>query len=159
MSRDTIVQNLQSELADSKADLARLQSALSHVVKVTGDDVALTPTTSARRGRGRPKGSPNRPKDVIAAEKAMKKTTGKRPGRPKGSKNKPKLVVTLPPVEEQTTVSTSPEQSILTNTDIPPVNMDIAPMETPVMEAPSVTSMELPPIQTRESLIDALVTE
>lgn len=49
---------------------------------------AMAPTTEApaKRGRGRPKGSKNRPKDVIVAEKATKKSVKK--AKAKGRKVK-----------------------------------------------------------------------
>ena len=47
-------------------------------------------------GRGRPKGSLNRPKEVIAAERAEKESLPKRGrGRPKGSKDKSKREYTM----------------------------------------------------------------
>ena len=61
-------------------------------------------TTAVKATRGRPKGSLNRPKEVIAAEKAAREAAraaagGKRkPGRPIGSKNKPKVEIVTPAV-------------------------------------------------------------
>ena len=46
-------------------------------------------------GRGRPKGSLNRPKEIIAAERAERENLPKRGrGRPAGSKNRPKIDIT-----------------------------------------------------------------
>jgi hypothetical protein len=50
-----------------------------NAIAPTPSKAAVAPTDEApvKRGRGRPKGSKNRPKDVVAAEKAAKKATKK----------------------------------------------------------------------------------
>ena len=191
MSREAIVEGLRDELAQSQEELARLEAALKHVSKVPDSEQLVvstpSPTTPVKRGRGRPKGSKNRPKDVIIATK-MQKGTGKR-GRPKGSKNKPKVqpipdvvlddiqpptVMTsdMPVVEmtpepmDETSVSQPPEVSAIT--DMPmvetapePVVVDM-PSDTSMaddFDAPVTSPLALPPIQTREALFDSVLPE
>jgi hypothetical protein len=43
-----------------------------------------------KRGRGRPRGSKNKPKDVSMVASSSAAPMKRRPGRPLGSKNKPK---------------------------------------------------------------------
>lgn len=179
MSREAIVEGLKDELAQSKEELARLEAALKHVSKVPDSEqlVSATPSMPVKRGRGRPKGSKNRPKDVIAAEK-NNKGTGRKRGRPKGSKNKPKvqsatdvMIVDIQPTPEptpapempvfmdETSVSQPPEMSAIT--DMPVVELAPDTSMTSEMNVPEVMpteSIELPPIQTREALFDAFTT-
>ena len=183
MTREAIVEGLRSELDHSKEELARLEAALVHVSKVPDEEQLITvPTTtpSAKRGRGRPKGSRNRAKDVIAAEKAQK-PLGKKRGRPKGSKNKPKNIapdvqvvaavqtLTTPEQEplmvvmdEHTTVSQPPEVSAIADITV----VEMAPevdttmeqeMDVPDMTpAPVMMLADIPVgIQSREALFNA----
>jgi hypothetical protein len=43
-----------------------------------------------KRGRGRPRGSKNKPKDISMVASSSSALMKRRPGRPLGSKNKPK---------------------------------------------------------------------
>jgi hypothetical protein len=63
------------------------------------DAGAINLDTSAlmeKRGRGRPRGSKNKPKDasLVASSSA---STKRHPGRPLGSKNKPKVYAVVAP--------------------------------------------------------------
>jgi hypothetical protein len=50
----------------------------------------------APRGRGRPRGSKNKPKVTSAAGTSSDAPVKRRPGRPLGSKNKPKVTSAIP---------------------------------------------------------------
>lgn len=58
--------------------------------------------TNIKRGRGRPKGSKNKPKGTPSADESKPPAVaGRGRGRPKGSKNKPKTGTTAPTVPQE----------------------------------------------------------
>jgi len=54
---------------------------------------STTSSSSEKKGRGRPKGAKNKPKDLVVVKSTTEEP--KRRGRPKGAKNKPKLASLL----------------------------------------------------------------
>lgn len=113
---DAAITNVRNEINDLTKVRDRLLSLSGDEAPTSTPPLKLTPTTRKESNRGRPKGSKNRPSDVIAAEKAQREADRKArgitgPGRPKGSKNKSKVMAVSSEQPEEEMIMTSPVQN------------------------------------------------